>query len=446
MTPSFSALGHVIGARCMVCGKMHDLNAAPYLCPEHPELAPGRAEASGLPYATLDIAYDYEAIAAQTSPAAIAADPDRSIGRYHALLPLARRESLPALAVGDTPLAPAPRLAKAVGLKRVWVKDDGRNPTASLKDRASAVVVARARELGVTTVATASTGNAAAALAGQVAAWPEGRAVIFVPETAPQAKIAQLLIYGAQVLAVRGGYDDAFDLCITASNVFGWYNRNTGYNPFTSEGKKTVSFEICEALAKQERSGETGVWLAPDVILVPVGDGSIIGGVYKGLHDALALGWIERMPRIIGVQSERSNALARAWANGFERVSRIQAATLADSISVDWPRDARKAMRAVRESGGAFIEISDEAILEAMQRLAQTTGVFAEPAAAAATAGLFAAADARLISPDERVVVINTGNGLKDVANAMKAAERAGARAQAIEPNLDDVRRALGNA
>ncbi len=407
----------------MACGKLHLLEATPYLCPDHPA-----DQLGDRPYPTLDLAYDYDRIRAATNPARIAPDPDRSIGRYERLLPITGRESLAPLPVGDTPLLPAPRLAARLGLRDVWVKDDGRNPTASLKDRASAVVVARARELGLTTVATASTGNAAASLAGQMAVWPQGKCVIFVPHTAPPAKLAQLLVYGATVLAVEGSYDQAFDLCTAACARFGWYNRNTGMNPFTTEGKKTVSYEICEGLASQARLArqdgrEPDRWLAPDVILVPVGDGSIIGGVHKGLADALALGWIEHMPRILGVQAEKSNALSQAWRRGeTDHLAPVQATTLADSISVDWPRDARKALGAVRQTGGAFIEVSDAAILEAMKLLARSTGVFAEPAASAATAGLLAAVEQRLITPHERVVILSTGNGLKDIASARRAA------------------------
>lgn len=429
----------------MACGELHDLATTTYLCPNHgatgplvddsPSAPPPLRPNEALP--TLDIVYDYERIAAATSPAVIGADRGRSIGRYHALLPLAQRDSLPPLPVGDTPLLPAPRLAAHLGLKQVWVKDDGRNPTASLKDRASAVVVARARELGRPVVATASTGNAAASLAGQVAAWPGGRCVIFVPASAPPAKMAQLLVYGATVLAVDGTYDDAFDLCITACEHFGWYNRNTGFNPFTTEGKKTVSYEICEGLAGLAPVQAPDKWLAPDVVVVSVGDGSIIGGVYKGLADLVALGWIDHMARILGIQSEQSNALATAWRDGAtDMILPVQATTLADSISVNWPRDARKALHAVRASNGAYIQVSDDAILEAMKTLARSTGVFAEPAAAAATAGLTAAVAQGLVQADERIVILSTGNGLKDIANARRAAgepHRIAASLEAVE-------------
>ena len=406
----------------MICGKTYQPDEVDYVCPDH-----GR---EGI----LDVIYDYDAIARDISPASLATSPDPTIWRYKSLLPVQPDAPVPPLTVGGTPLYHAPRLAAHLGLKHVWVKDDGREPTASFKDRASAIAIVKAQEVGAEVITTASTGNAAAALAGLAASvgYPT---VIFVPASAPQAKIAQLLTFGATVLLVEGTYDDAFDLCMDAADAFGWYNRNTGYNPYMSEGKKTVSYEICEQLD----------WQAPDVIFVSVGDGCIIGGVYKGLYDLLQLGWIHHMPRIIGVQAEGSNYLAEAWANGEDVLTKppVQAHTIADSISAGLPRDRLKAMRAVRESQGAFVTVSDEAILNAIPELARFTGVFAEPAGAAAYAGLRQAIDEGLVSPEDRIVVINTGNGLKDVASAMKAAEQVGARAHRIPPSLDAVRQAL---
>ena len=407
----------------MICGKTYAPDEVAYVCPDH-----GR---EGI----LDVVYDYDAIAQVISPEALAERPDPTIWRYKPLLPVAPDAPVPPLTVGGTPLYDAPRLAAGLGLKHVWVKDDGREPTASFKDRASAIAIVKAQEAGAEIITTASTGNAAAALAGLAAS--VGRpTVIFVPASAPQAKIAQLLTFGATVMLVEGTYDDAFDLCLTAADAFGWYNRNTGYNPYMSEGKKTVSYEICEQLG----------WDAPDVIFVSVGDGCIIGGVYKGLYDLMQLGWIDHMPRIIGVQAEGSNYLAEAWEKGEDVLTKppIEARTVADSISAGLPRDRLKAMRAVRASQGAFVTVSDEEILTAIPELAQRTGVFAEPAGAAAYAGLRKAAATGLVSPEERIVVINTGSGLKDVASAMKAAELTGARAHHIQPTLEEVARALG--
>ena len=333
--------------------------------------------------------------------------------RYKALLPLAPDSPVPPLAVGWTPLYAAPRIAELLGLRAVWIKDDGANPTASLKDRASSLVLARALEQGIAVVSTASTGNAAAALAGVGASLPEIDIVIFVPADAPAAKIAQLLVYGAQVLLIEGSYDDAFDLCMQFCAEQGWYSRNTGVNPFTTEGKKTVALEIAEQLH----------WSAPDAVVVSVGDGSIISGVYKGFWDLYQLGWIERIPRLIAVQAEGSAVLADAFDRGLaaDEVRRQPVATIADSIASELPRDRAKALRAVRATGGTFVRVSDEMIRRAIPSLAQLSGVFAEPASAAAFAGLQKATETAIIQPEESVCLISTGNGLKDVARAREA-------------------------
>jgi threonine synthase len=345
--------------------------------------------------------------------------------------------------VGWTPLYPAPRLADELGLKHLWIKDDGRQPTASFKDRASAIAVVKTRELGYDMVTTASTGNAAAALSGLCAAVGQPN-VIFVPKTAPQAKIAQLLAYGSTVMLVDGTYDQAFELCLEAARAFGWYNRNTGYNPYMSEGKKTVAYEVCEQLGRVEDSGigDQGGFVAPDVIFVPVGDGCIIGGVHKGLRDLLGLGWIDRMPRIVGVQAAGSSPLVDAWERGLEgwEMSPVEAHSIADSIVAGLPRDRIKALRAVRDTDGAYIRVDDGQILAAIPALAQGCGVFAEPAAAAAYAGLVKAVEQGLVGSDERIVVLSTGSGLKDVASAMKAV---GQPPAVVEPTLDAVKGTL---
>jgi threonine synthase len=313
--------------------------------------------------------------------------------------------------------------------------------------------VARAQEEGRPVVATASTGNAAAALAGQAAAAGQAT-VIFVPKTAPRAKIAQLLVYGSTVLAVDGTYDDAFDLCLAACAEFGWYNRSTGYNPYMTEGKKTVSFEIAlqlREIGSQKPEGgahnpisdsrlPSSIFRAPDAIFVSVGDGCIIGGVHKGFADLLALGWIERMPRLYGIQSTQSPALYNAWRAGWEIPQPVQATTRADSIGVDAPRDPVKALNAVRATDGAFVAVEDQAILDAIPPLARLGAVFAEPAGAAAYAGLLQAWCDGLVHPEETTVVINTGSGLKDVNAAIQAT----GEVTVIPPTLAAVRGALG--
>jgi threonine synthase len=317
-------------------------------------------------------------------------------------------------------------------LKNLWIKDESPNPTASFKDRASAIVVARAAEIGADVIVAASTGNAGAALAGMAAAVGV-KAVIFAPRTAPPAKIAQLLVFGARVLLVDGTYDQAFDLSIQASEEFGWYNRNTGFNPFTAEGKKTAAFEIWEQVIRSlPQQGQ------PLTIFIPVGDGNIISGVHKGFKDLDAMGWLRQMPRIIGVQSEGSAAVANAFYKGNEEIEAVHADTLADSISVDLPRDGVRALRAARETGGTYLTVPDEDILAAVAELGWV-GIFAEPAAAAAYAGLVKAVDDGILKPDDPTLVLNTGSGLKDVKAAMQAVTEA----PVIEPSLDDVKEVL---
>ncbi|MGD8624217.1 MAG: threonine synthase [Anaerolineae bacterium] len=423
---------HVLGLKCTICGAEYLADQVEYVCPKHGD--------DGI----LDVVYDYGRIAGRISPAKLDNHPTHSIWRYLPLLPVDVQDVNPLVqgtvlgSVGWTPLYPAPRLGAALGLANLWIKDDGRQPTASFKDRASAIAVVKTRERGYDVVTTASTGNAAAALAGLCAAVAQAN-VIFVPRSAPQAKIAQLLVYGARVLLVEGTYDDAFELCLQAAPEFGWYNRNTAYNPYMSEGKKTVVYEICEQLSRREG----GQWRAPDVVFVPVGDGCIIGGVHKGFRDLLALGWIDDVPRIVGVQAASSSPLVDAWERGLEgwEMAPVAARSVADSIVAGLPRDRIKALRAVRETGGAYLRVSDEEIVAAIPALAQGVGVFCEPAAAAAYAGLVKAVAEGLVSAKERVVVLATGSGLKDIKTAMTSV----GEPAVVGPDLAEVRRVVGD-
>jgi threonine synthase len=418
-------MNHVLGLHCLICGQRYTPSEVEYVCPKHGD--------DGI----LDLVYDYGMIGRHVERNGIPPfGTGGGIWRYKALLPVRPDSPAPPLAVGDTPLYPAPRLAADLGLREVWVKDDGRQPSASFKDRASAMAVVKAREKGAEIIATASTGNAAAALACLCASVEQPN-IIFVPAAAPPAKIAQLLVYGSTVLLVDGTYDDAFDLCLEACREFGWYNRNTAYNPYMTEGKKTVVYEICEQLGE----GRPGSWGTPDVITVPVGDGCIIGGVHKGFKDLQALGWIQRVPRIIGVQSAGSDYMWQAWSQNEDVLTKpsITADTVADSISAGLPRDRIKALAAVQETGGAYVCIDDAEILAAIPTLARGAGVFAEPAAAAAYAGLAAAVEEGLVTADDRVVVLATGNGLKDIQSAMRSV----GEPHHVAPRLEDVKKAL---
>jgi len=340
------------------------------------------------------------------------------------------------LRIGGTPLYQASRLGQQAGLTRLYLKDDSRNPSASLKDRASAVTLCRAMDIGVSVVSVASTGNAGSSLACLCAALGM-KAVVFVPESAPAAKLTQLLSYGAQVLAVRGNYDDAFDLCLAASKEFGWFNRSNGFNPFTREGKKTCAFEIWEDLG-----GEV-----PDRVVVPTGDGNILSGIWKGWRDLKAVGLIDRLPKIDCAQSRSSAAISQTvhrlrknpepvmdWSK--VTLDQVQASTLADSISVDQPRDGLAAVRAIIESGGEAITVPDDQILAALGEMTRYSGVFPEPAAATPWAAVKQMVDKKLIDPDEQVVCLVTGSGLKDAARARQVA----GEPMIIDPSLDAVR------
>jgi len=363
----------------------------------------------------LDVVYDYRAL----DPQRWQLDRD-DMFRYAALLPMRNLDFIPPQRVGNTPLYHAKRAGNQLGLKNLFIKDDGLNPSASFKDRAGAVALAVARERGASVIAGATTGNAGssmACLAGG-AGFP---CVIFVPAAAPPAKIAQLLVFGAKVIAVRGSYDQAYDICGEVCRRKGWFNRNTGYNPFTREGKKTCSYELWEQLGHR----------APDRVLVCTGDGNIISGIWKGFRDLQALGLIATLPKLYCVQSEKSASISMAvreldgvkpkrWSDIV--MPTVHATTIADSISVDYPRDGVAAVRAVFETGGEAVTVSDEEILFAIPDLARVTGVFAEPAAAASWAGLVQLVAEKKIHPDEHVVCLVSGNGLKDVNRAREAA------------------------
>ncbi len=387
---------HIHHLQCVLCGASYDPAEVTYTCP-----------ACG-PLGVLEVNYDYEQISPYITRARLAEERDPTIWRYHALLPISYSHlNAPPLAIGGTPLYPVNRLRAYLGMKDLWLKDDTRNPSASLKDRASiiAVILAEGR-----TVACASTGNAASSLAVQAASVGLP-CYIFVPYNAPRAKVVQLLMCGAKVFAVQGSYDDAFDLCIEACNTFGWYNRNTGYNPYLVEGKKTVGLEIAEQLR----------WQVPDSILVPTGDGCIISGVYRGFEDLHHLGMIDRLPRVIAVQAEGSPAIVRAL-EGDGIVRPYPAQTIADGISVGLPRNGAMAVRKIRASGGFGVTVSDQEILAAEKELARLTGVFAEPSGAACYAGLLRLLDEGGIARDERVVLLVTGSGLKSIDAVVEAA------------------------
>ena len=418
-----------IGYRCSLCQTEYTPGEITYTCPKDG--------------GNLNVLLDYDAIKNKYKPDDILSRNDSSLWRYLPLLPVSAPpgDSTPLHAAGGTPVFKLTSPAEGLGLQNLWLKDESKNPTASFKDRASAVVVTRAQEIGAEVVVTASTGNAGAALAGMSAAIGQ-KAIIFAPKSAPQAKVAQLLIFGAKVILVDGTYDDAFDLTIKCADEFGWYCRNTGYNPFTAEGKKTAAFEIWEwwrgaHRELHKRIGEETDH-APLTVFVSVGDGNIISGIHKGFKDLQQLGWMARMPRIVGVQAEGSAAIANAFDGNTETITPVSAKTLADSISVDLPRDGVRAVRAAKETNGTYIKVSDDEILNAIAELGRA-GVFAEPAGATAYAGLVKGAGSGLVGGEDPVLVLNTGSGLKDIRAAMQAVQQA----PIIEPTLKAVKKIL---
>ena len=389
----------VTGLRCVFCGAVYAGRRVRFLtCPQ---CGPG---------GILDVQYDYPALARKLTRRAMAARSERSHWRYRELLPVGEHSALPALTVGWTPLTPAPALARHIGISKLLLKDDGRNATGSLKDRASAIGVVKAREARQTIVACASTGNAASSCAGMAASMGL-RSVIFVPERAPEPKVTQLLIFGATVLRVRGSYEQAFQLCQQSCRRWGWYNRNSGINPYLVEGKKTVGLEIAEQMA----------WQPPHWVAVSVGDGCTVAGLWKAFRECRELGLIERTPRILGVQAEGAAPITQCFRSG-EPPQPMEPRTLADSIAVGVPRNWKKAVLAVRESRGSIIDVSDDEILDAMRYTGRLAGVFAEPAAATAVAGLRKAVAEGLIGHRASAVAIVTGNGLKDTQSAKLAA------------------------
>lgn len=409
-------MSKVLKLKCVKCGKEYKETDVLYTCPD--------CGIDGI----LDVVLDYDRIKKELTKEYLKKNTDYSLWRYLPAIPLEDAGGIQPLQVGWTPLYEVKKLSAETGLSSFYLKDDSRNPTASLKDRASAVGVAKAYELGRDVMCAASTGNAASSLSG-FAASAGIKTYIFVPESAPEAKVAQLLIYGSNVFLVKGTYDEAVELCFKAADEFGWYNRSCAINPYLLEGKKTVAYEICEQLG----------WKAPDIAVVAVGDGCTIGGVWKGFKECHILGLIDKLPRIVGVQAANSNPVTRAFEKNTYEFEYRKPQTIADSISVGIPRNGIKALNAVRESNGFMVDVTDDEILGAMKILAQSTGVFGEPAGVTSFAGIMKMNKLGLLKGDERVVSIVSGSGLKDIKSAMMAA----GKANAVEPDIEDVKRII---
>ncbi len=377
--------------RCISCGTVYDPDEVEYTCPK-----------CGPRKGTLEVVFNYDEIKVSKEEFT----PDGDMFQFEKLLPLPKDYYKVPLKVGGTPLYDFPRVAEKLGLNRFLVKYDGVNPTASYKDRASALAIAKATEKGYDTIYAASTGNAASSLAGLTASTPHLKSVIFVPAKAPRPKIVQIKVFGATLVPIDGSYDQAFDISMKIGKKMGWYSRNSAINPYLLEGKKTGAMEIAVQMKYE----------VPDYVLVGVGDGTVISGLYKGFYDMYKVGLVDRIPRIIGVQSEGADAVKRVFDRGepFEPID-MEANTIADSISVGKPRDVVKACKYVKASGGFYVAVSDEEIIDAQVELASEMGVFAEPAGSAPYAGLKKLIRSGRIGRKDTVAIVVTGNGLKDI-------------------------------
>ncbi len=412
----FSPPQFVTGLKCLICGNIYP-HGNIFTC--------SHCGIQGI----LDVQYDYDKLLPNLIPTKSGQISNRDFDhwRYRELLPISPNLPFPNLHVGWTPVYDVSRLAKHIGISKLFLKDDGRNPTNSFKDRASSIGVMKAIEFGFDKIACASTGNAASSLAGLSAAVGL-KSYIFVPKRAPEPKLTQLLIFGATVLRVNGTYEQAFDLCGEACEKFGWYNRSSGINPYLVEGKKTAGLEIAEQMKDN----------LPDWVVVSVGDGCTIGGIGKGLQEMKKLGFIDRVPKLLGVQAEGAKPIFDAFYSGKDLIP-SDTNTLADSIAVGTPRNWRRAIQQVRMSQGEMITVSDEEILEAMRITARLGGVFGEPAGVAGAAGLHKALQKGIVKPKESALVVITGNGLKDIQSAKKAT----GEVIDIEPNLTDLEKKL---
>jgi threonine synthase len=403
--------------RCTDCGKEYTPNGVMYLCPacskENSTTTP--------PKGVLKVVYDYHSLGKKLSGFY-----ELRQNEFISLLPIENTDSLPVLRVGKTPLYSFDKLEGKPLPFQLHLKDDSQNPTFSFKDRASSLVSAYAKENKLNTIVAASTGNAGSSLAGMCAAQVQ-KAIIMVPETAPLAKLTQIIMYGATIVPVKGTYDEAFDLSVKATEEFGWYNRNTAFNPFTIEGKKTVSFELIEQLK----------FKTPHRIFVPVGDGVIISGVYKGFEDLLLLNLIDRMPTIVAVQSKGSDNLVRNINQKEFKI--VPSTTIADSISVDIPRNFYMAQQFIQKYNGEILIVTDEEIMNASAVLSRNTGIFSEPAATTAFAGMLSYQKSGKIVDGSNNVVLLTGSGLKDlksVSSMLKIPE-------SIHPSIDNLKKLI---
>jgi len=400
-------VAHVDGLRCRECGREYEI-APVYTC----EWC----------FGPLEVTYDYDAITAAVSRERIAAGP-ASIWRYADLLPVDRGHAVD-LGAGFTPLVRADRLAAALGLGEVWVKNDTLNPTNSFKDRVASVALSKALEFGFKTAACASTGNLANSVAAH-AARAGLRSYVFIPSNLERAKVVTTAVYGGNVVAINGNYDDVNRLCAELAGTYRWAFVNVNVRPFYAEGSKTLAFETAEQLG----------WEAPDHVVVPVASGSLLTKIRKGFDELHTVGLLDRQPtvRVSGAQALGCSPVATAWRDGSDTIRPVKPDTIAKSLAIGNPADGYFALDAVRQTEGGLAAVSDGEVVEGIRLLARTEGIFAETAGGVTVASLKRLAEEGVVGRDERVVVYITGLGLK----TLDAVETVVGPTATISPTID---------
>jgi threonine synthase len=406
----------VAGLRCRECGREYEL-AAIFTC----EWC----------FGPLEVAYDYDAIRAAVSRERIAAGP-ASIWRYQDLLPVERAAAVD-LGAGFSPLVRADRLAAELGLGELWVKNDTVNPTNSFKDRVTEVALSKALEFGFKTAACASTGNLANAVAAH-AARAGLRSFVFIPANLEPAKIVTTGVYGGNLVAIDGNYDDVNRLCAEIAGTYRWAFVNVNMRPFYAEGSKTLAFETAEQLG----------WEAPDHVVVPVASGSLLTKIHKGFGELHKVGLLDREPttRVSGAQAQGCSPVATAYIEGSDTIRPVKPSTIAKSLAIGNPADGYFALDAVRSTGGGLAAVTDDEVVEGIRLLARTEGIFAETAGGVTVASLKRLAEQGVVRADERVVIYITGIGLKTIDAVAPQVEPTAT----ISPSLDAFHEAFSPA
>ena len=396
--------------KCIKCGNEYDIDDVRYLC-----------DCGGL----LEITYNYEEIKEKVSKDTLRKR-DIGVWRYIEYLPVKDRKNIITLYEGGTPLYRCKNLEKELGLKELYVKNEGANPTGSFKDRGMTMGVTRANELGVKTVGCASTGNTSASLAAYSARGGMKCIVLLPSGNVALGKLAQAMFYGAKVIQIKGNFDEALEMVRNLAENGEIYLLNS-INPFRLEGQKTIGFEICDQLN----------WNVPDRVILPVGNAGNISAIWKGFKEFKETDIIDKLPKMTGIQAEGAKPIVDAFKRGDKDIiPEKNPETIATAIRIGNPVNYPKALDAIYSSGGLAESVSDEEITYAQKLLARKEGIFVEPASASSIAGLIKLLDNDLIDGDEKIVCITTGNGLKDPDAAIRASEKP----MEIECNMEILR------